>query len=112
MEKDKTMQEDYNEMRIALFKCRDLFKNNKKKLVGKKDFEKAYKMRKYEKICSDALKIKKVDDYYCIIVTNHGVTSSINSKDFMSRLGTLELANLKLQQDKQELWGKTKYNTI
>ena len=109
---DKIMQEDYNEMRTALFKCRDLFRNNKKKLIDKNDYEKAAKARDYEKICTNALKVRPQGNYYCIIVTDHGVTSSMTSKDFMSRLGTYELAAIKLQDDKKELMDTTKTNTL
>ncbi len=96
------LQEDYNAMRSALYKCMDLFGKHKKRYINKKDYERASKMLKYENLCKDSLQIKDDKDYLCLIVTSRGMTSNINTDNFYSYCGIIEAAILKLKQDKQE----------
>jgi len=109
---DNIIQEDYNKMRKALQKCRNLFRDNKKKLINKHDYEKAAKMRTYEKICTNALRPIDKENYYSIIATERGITANIVSNSFVSRLGFLTLVEMRLRQDKEELFDKLVSNEI
>ena len=106
------MKEDYNEMRLALFECRKLFYKLKKKYIEKKDYMKAANTRRYEKLCTDALKVKEYNNYYCIIITDRGVTSNISGDTFMSLIGMYEMALVKISQDKTKMIEKCKYNSL
>ena len=109
---DKIILEDYNQMRKTLLKCRNVFRANKIKLVDKNDYENASKARDYERICTKALKVKTQENYYSIIVTEHGVTANITANNFITRLGFYELADMKLRQDKEELFNIMEKNEV
>lgn len=106
------MKEDYNEMRIALFKCRKFFTTSKHKHIKKKDYALAAKARQWERLCTDALKLKAYKNYYNIIVTDRGITSNMCSDNFTHRIGMLEMASQRISQDKKEMLEKCELNIL
>lgn len=109
---NEPMKEDYNEMRIALFKCRKFFSIAKHKHIEKKDYERAAKARQWERLCDDALKVKTYKNYYSIIVTDRGITSNLCSDNFMYRMGMMEMASTKISEDKTEMLEKCEHNLV
>ena len=80
-------------MEIALQECLKLFKRIKKRSIDRKNYDKAAKIREYEKICKDALYSKNDDEFFSIIVSKAGASVVVSADDLISRLGLLEMAD-------------------
>lgn len=100
------LKEDYNQMRLALYKCIEIFNRSKKKYIDKKDYDRAAKMREYEKLCKDAIQPKLQKDFLCMIITQKGITTTIDAQSYFSKCGLIDLAIMKLKQDKQVMFDK------
>ena len=85
---------DIVKMENALNKCIQLFGRLKKKSIDKKNYERAAKIRGYERMCKNALYNKSNDDeYLSIIVSKSGTSVTVSANDLISRLGLLGLAD-------------------
>ena len=84
---------DTIKMEVALQKCIKLFKQIKKRSIDRKDYDKAAKIREYEKICKDALCSKSDYEFFRIIVSRTGTSVVVSAGDLISRLGLLKMAD-------------------